>query len=150
MRRAWLGVLALAAVSLVVAGWVSRSSSPHVPGAVHAGCPPVFTGYDTRVALMDEVVAVARSIALDHIVENNQGRLTRRTRRNYPVLQVVELASAPVLAGQTRLRQIATRRCGPDAARASWAVVFTDTESPVCCIKDVRFVIRIDRGWWVF
>lgn len=149
MHRGWLAVLGLAATGVLVAGWVSRTSVSSVSG-VYSGCPPAFTGYDTRGALVDEAIAAARTVALDHVVENNQGRLTRRTRRNYPVLEAVELATGAALFGQTRLGQIATKRCGRAAARASWAIAFTDTESPVCCTRDVRFAIRFKRGWWVF
>jgi hypothetical protein len=150
VRRAWFGALTLATLGLPFAGSVGRTHASRSESTVHSGCPPPFTGYDTRAALVEDAIAAARTIALDHIVENNQGRITRRTRRNYPVLQAVELATGPALPAQEQFKRIATKRCGHSAALASWAVVFTDTESPVCCIKDLRFAIRLKRGWWVF
>ena len=78
------------------------------------------------------------------------GVIVRRTVANTPVLEVVELETAPVLPAQQALKRVAARRCGARTARASWAVIFGDTESPICCTKDIRFVVRLENGWWVY
>ena len=96
------------------------------------------------------VLAVARRVAIDHVVAYYMDHKVRRTVANYPVLEVVELETAPVLPAQQALKRIAARRCGARTARSSWAVIFTDTESPICCTKDIRFVVRLEKGWWVY
>ena len=108
------------------------------------------TGYDVRPTSLESVIAVARRIAIDHVVAHYQGHAIRRTVANYPVLEVVELDTGPTLPAQQTLRRSAARRCGTRTAQASWAVIFTDTESPICCRKDVRFVLHLRNGWWVF
>ena len=139
-------VLALAASSSNQVGSASTTAS------VRAGCPVRFDGgTEARGSLVDEAVAVARRIAVDHVVENNQGRTTRRTSANYPVLSAIQLRTGPALPGQQTLTALASRRCGHTTAEwTQWAITFTDTESVLCCIRDVRFVIRLDRGWWVY
>jgi hypothetical protein len=99
---------------------------------------------------VDSVVAVARRVVIDHVVVRYMDHKVRRTVANTPVLEVVELETAPVLPAQQALKRVAARRCGARTARASWAVIFGDTESPICCTKDVRFVVRLENGWWVY
>jgi hypothetical protein len=135
-------------VALVLAAARADSSSP--AQLVLRGCPGRFTGYDVRPTSLESVVAVARRVAIDHVVAHYQGHAIRRTVANYPVLEVVELDTAPILPAQQTLRRVAARRCGTRTAQASWAVIFTDTESPVCCTKDIRFVVHLRNGWWVF
>jgi hypothetical protein len=96
------------------------------------------------------VIAAAREVAIDHIISHYQGRTVRRTVVNYPVLEVVDLLTGPRLPAQQTLRRRATHRCGDRVARWAWAVIFTDTESPLCCTEDVRFVVHLKKGWWVF
>jgi hypothetical protein len=136
------------AVALLLAA--ARADSSSRPQQISHGCPGRFTGYDVRATSLDSVVAVARRVAIDHVVSDYQGRKVRRTVTNYPVLEVVELDTAQILPAQQTLRRVAARRCGIRTAHASWAVIFTDTESPVCCTKDVRFVVHLTTGWWVF
>jgi hypothetical protein len=138
-------VAAVLAVSAVVGAKVTAS-----PVSIHRGCPAHFASSDLRTVTADEAVAVARRVALEHVVEHNQGRATRRTRSNYPVIEVVSLGHTPALPGQSALAKQAAHRCGRQIARRSWAVVFTDTESVLCCIRDARFVVRLGSGWWVY
>ena len=135
-------------VALVLAAARADSSS-RAQHVLH-GCPGRFTGYDVRPTSLDSVVAVARRVAVDHVIAHYQGHAIRRTVANYPVLEAVELVTGPILPAQQTLRRVAARRCGVGTAQASWAVIFTDTESPICCTKDVRFVVHLRNGWWVF
>ncbi len=128
----------------------ARADSSSRPEQITHGCPGRFTGYDVRPTSLDSVVAVARQVAIDHVIAHYQGHAIRRAVANYPVLAVVELDTAPILPAQPTLRRVAARRCSIHTAQASWAVIFTDTESPVCCTKDVRFVVHLRNGWWVF
>jgi hypothetical protein len=48
---------------------------------------------------LDSVVAVARRVEIDHVTNHYQGRIVRRTVANTPVLEVVELVTAPTLPG---------------------------------------------------
>lgn len=140
-----LGLVAVLTVSAVVGARVAASRT-----IVHRGCPAHFGGRDLRGATADNAIAVARRVVLGHVIENAQGHAIRRTRASYPVIQVVSLETVPALPGQAALARRAARRCAGPAARSSWAVVFTDTESVMCCIRDVRFVIRLRSGWWVY
>jgi hypothetical protein len=108
------------------------------------------TARTVRPTTVDGVIAAARRVFLDHITENNQGRITRRTRANFPVLEVVQLTGFPPLPGSASLKRLAVRRCGKTNAYWAWAVVFTDTQSPVCCLREIVFVVRVERGWRVF
>ena len=87
---------------------------------------------------------------IDHKRENNQGRITRRTATNYPAIQVTELSAVPQLPGATSLKRLASARCGSGTAQFAWAVIFTDTESVLCCIRDIVFVVHVRSGWKVF
>jgi hypothetical protein len=148
-RARWIAVpISCCTVALLLAA--ARADSSSRPQQISHGCPGRFTGYDVRPSSLDSVVAVARRVAIDHVIAHYQGHAIRRTVSNYPVLEVVELDTAPVLPSQEALRRVAARRCGLRTAHASWAVIFTDTESPVCCTKDVRFVLHLRNGWWVF
>ena len=140
--------LLIGAAALLLAA--ARADSSSTEQQISRGCPGRFTAYDVRPTSLDTVVAVARRVAIDHVIADYQGHAIRRTVANYPVLEVVELESAPMLPAQQPLRRAAARRCGIRTAQASWAVIFTDTESPVCCTKDVRFVVHLRNGWWVF
>jgi hypothetical protein len=135
-------------VALLLAA--GRADSSSRPPQISHGCPGRFTGYDVRATSLDSVVPVARRVAIDHVISQYQGHAIRRTATNYPVLEVVELDTGPSLPAQQTLRRVAARRCGIQTAKASWAVIFTDTESPVCCTMDIRFVVHLKNGWWVF
>jgi hypothetical protein len=114
-------------------------------------CPHDVNALSVRPATVDGVIAAARRVVLDHITENNQGRVTRRTATNFPILEVVQLEGSPQLPGSSStLRRMAVGRCGKTNAYWAWAVVFTDTQSPVCCLREIVFVVRIKSGWRVF
>jgi hypothetical protein len=149
MARGRLIALPLACTVVLVLA-AARADSSSRPQQVFRGCPGRFTGEDVRATSLDSVVAVARRVAIDHVIADYMDHKVRRTVANYPVLEVVELLTGPVLPSQQTLRRQAAHRCGSRAAQASWAVIFTDTESPVCCTKDVRFVVHLKNGWWVF
>jgi hypothetical protein len=144
----------LASVSLTLLLAVAASSSNRVVSAtgVRAGCPSRFDGRtQARTSLVDQAITAARRIAVDNVVEHNQGRTSPRTRTNYPVLNAIQLRTFPVLPGQQTLIALVSRRCGRTTAKwTQWAITFTDTQSVLCCIRDVRFVIKLDDGWWVY
>jgi len=107
-------------------------------------------GRTARVSEIDGVLAAARGEVIDHKTENNQGRVTRRTAANFPVIEAVQLGDAPLLPGAASLTRLAVARCGKLAAYYAWAVVFTDTQSVVCCIREIVFVVHVKSGWKVF
>jgi len=147
-RRVITALLVCVTAVPVLAASQADSSSPRQ--RVSKGCPGRFAGPAVRPTSLGSVVAVARLVAIDHITSHYQGRSVRRNVVNYPVLEVLELSTGPILPGQQTLRRRAARRCGDRAARSAWAVIFTDSESPICCTEDVRFVIHLKDGWWVF
>jgi hypothetical protein len=51
---------------------------------------------------VDSVVAVARRVVIDHVVVRYMDHKVRRTVANTPVLEVVELETAPVLRRSRR------------------------------------------------
>jgi hypothetical protein len=135
---------------VLMAATVAAQASAYAGSPTRERCPRDVTALSVRPALVDGVIAAARRVVLDHVIENNQGRLTRRTAANFPVLEVVQLGSAPLLPGASSLRRLAIKRCGKINAYWAWAVVFTDTESPVCCLRSIVFVVRVKTGWRVF
>lgn len=149
MTRGRLIALPLACTVVLVLA-AARADSSSRPEQISRGCPGRFAWEEVRATSLDSVVAVARRVAIDHVIATYMDRKVRRTVANYPVLEVVELLTGPALPAQQPLRRQAAHRCGSRAAQASWAVVFTDTESPICCTKDVRFVVHLGNGWWVF
>jgi hypothetical protein len=147
MRMTLLLVLGavVMSIALVLRTSIDASALPR-----QARCPSDVTALSVRPALVDGVIAAARRVVLDHKTENNQGRITRRTATNFPVLEVVQFSDLPPLPGSSSLLRLATARCGKAVAHWAWAVVFTDTQSPVCCLREVVFVVRIRTGWRVF
>src|SRR5437763_11148343 len=110
-------VLAFLCLTLALAVPASSSNQIGFATGVHAGCPSRFDGRtQARTSLVDEAIAVARRVAVDHVVEHNQGRTTRRTRSNYPVLSAIQLRTGPTLPGQQTLTALASRRCGHTTA----------------------------------
>jgi hypothetical protein len=53
---------------------------------------------------VDSVVTVARRVVIDHVVVRYMDHNIRRTVANTPVLEVVELETAPVLPAQQALK----------------------------------------------
>jgi len=123
---------------------------PQDTQAASGGCPLGANGRTARVAQVDGVLAAARRAVIDHKSENIQGQVTRRTTANFPVIEVVELSSGPPVPGQEALTRIAISRCGKLAAHYSWAVIFTDTQSVLCCVREIVFVVLLKHGWNVY
>jgi hypothetical protein len=140
----------LAAIVLVTGAALASTSAGARLGPVHSGCPVPFSGWDVRTASADQAAAAARVVAFDHVVEHNQGRTSRRTRANYPIVGMVYLGSGLHLSGGSALLRLATRRCGKSVAEVSWSVTFHDSESVICCLIDTRFVVHLRNRWWVY
>jgi hypothetical protein len=76
------------------------------------------------------------------------------SHRRWSLRRMVELSTAPKLPGQT------SRAIGalPRGRRSVWpsrrtrimAVAFTDTESVICCLRDVRFAVRLQSAWPIY
>jgi hypothetical protein len=146
MRR--IAVTAL--IAATVASTAGTAGHSAVSESSRVRCPTDVTARTVRPATVDGVIAAARRVVLDHITEDNQGRITRRTPASFPILEVVQLTGFPPLPGSASLKRLAIRRCGTANAYWAWAVVFTDTQSPVCCLREIVFVVRVERGWRVF
>ena len=136
-------VSALAAASFVVESTTAAATTAR-------RCPAGINGRTVRPASVDRVLAIARRVVIDHKIENNQGRITRRTAANYPVIEVTELSAVLRLPGAESLRRLASARCGSETAQFAWAVIFTDTQSVLCCIREIVFVVHVKDGWKVF
>jgi hypothetical protein len=111
---------------------------------VHAGCPVPFSAASVRPSLIDGAIDAGRAVVIDHRTETNQGRVTRRTPRNY------WLSEVELVPRRGSLHRIAVHRCGSKVAAFSWALVFRDGESPVASYNDVRFALLMPTGWWVY
>jgi hypothetical protein len=86
-------------------------------------------------------------------VTHYQGRRERRTRVNTPVSAVVMEVAASAFSTLPNARALfrrALRRCGVTAARGSDAVIFHDGLSVIADASITKFVVRAERGWWVF
>jgi hypothetical protein len=129
---------------------VAREAQPPAAAAAAYKCPAGVNENTVRVAPVADVIAAARRVVIDHKRENNQGRITRRTTANNPVIAAIELGGRPALPGSAPLLRLAAKRCGATTARFAWAVVFTDTNSVLCCVRDVVFVVHVKSGWPVF
>jgi hypothetical protein len=103
-----------------------------------------------RYATVDQVIAAARRVVIDHKVEFVQGRRVRLNARNTAVVEVVALGAYPPLPGQRPLTREAVKRCGEAAARWAFAVVFSPSWSVICCEYWDAFVVRTKDGWHVF
>jgi hypothetical protein len=135
----------LAAVALIggvaAAGLVaSRDSRPRV----HTGCPKNFSSWTARDGIIDDAIAAARAVVIDHRTETNQARVTRRTRENYALWEVRD----GVGSGTSRREAVA--RCGAKVATFSWVLVFHDGESLIASDRDVRFAVLTPDGWWIY
>ena len=136
-------VAALAAASFVVESTTAARTTAR-------RCPSGVNGRTVRPVSVNGVLAAARRVVIDHKSENNQGRITRRTAANYPVIEVTELSAVPRLPGAESLKRLASARCGSETAQFAWAVIFTDTQSVLCCIREIVFVVHVKNGWKVF
>jgi len=138
-------------VGAIAAATASVAMQPGAAaGAAATKCPAGVNAGTVRPAQVDDVIAAARRVVIDDKRENNQGRITRRTAANYPVIVAIELGEPQPLPGSVTLLRRAARSCGQTTARLSWAVIFTDVNSVLCCVRDVVFVVHLDNGWRVF
>jgi hypothetical protein len=140
-----IAIACLAAIATTAAS--SESSARRL--LVSKGCPD---SSDWRGFGVDEAIAVARHVVIDGKVVHYQGRTTRLTKANYPVVQTVVIGryANPGLARPRSLAREAKRRCANLAAGWVWAIVFHDSLSPMCCSYPVAFVARTERGFYVF
>lgn len=158
MRRAVGVVVALALVAAVVVLATADGSSEKGASAdptrmpIIVRCPRASDGPEpgTVAASADEVIAVARRVN-HRDVTHYQGRAERRTRWNTPVHGVVMHVNDDSLSvpGRRVLAARAKKRCGR-LGRATSAVTFYDSLSPVCCQTFTLFVKRGTRAWIVF
>lgn len=98
MRYGRLIALLLACAALVVLVAASGAGSSSRVQRVFRGCPGRFADY-VRPTSLDSVVAVARRVAIDHVISHYQGRAVRRTVADYPVLEVVLLGQSARTTG---------------------------------------------------
>jgi hypothetical protein len=119
------------------------------PAPIRRGCPVVGPG-NARAVPVDEVIAAARRVVIDHRTEKVQGRRYRLSEKTTPVLEAVMLGDAPPLPGSGALRRLAKRRCPMTDPTYTWAVVFGDTISVVCCLRTTVFVAPTKQGWFAF
>jgi len=141
-------LLLVGVVSALLAATAATQSAPAQAPSRH--CPSGVNGRTVLLADVNSVVTAARAVVIDHKTETNQGRVTKRTVVNYPVVEAVDLSQLSTLRGAAWLRRLAAERCGGVNARYAWAVVFRDANSVLCCVRDVVFVVHLRSGWSVF
>jgi hypothetical protein len=146
-------IAALAAVGgLATAVTIAARSSPDGRAGsapIRRGCPSVGPG-NARAVAVDQVIATARRVVIDHRTEKVQVDRYRLNEKTTPVLEAVMLGELPRLPGTSTLRRLAKRRCGATDPTYTWAVVFGDTISVVCCLRTTLFVAPTKQGWFVF
>jgi hypothetical protein len=132
-------------ITITVAGVASSTAAT----TVGAGCPPKTARVGIAAATVDQVIAVARASVVGEVT-HYQGRTVRRTRANTPVEAVIMNIGFSTAAGSRPLLKRAKRRCGLRVARYSSAVLFHDSLSVIANVTITKFVVRTDRGWWVY
>jgi hypothetical protein len=149
MKIVLLSVFVSAAIAGLALSLTGTQATTSLASSTQRRCPTDVNALSVRPALVDGVIRAARRVVVRGW-ENNQGRITRRTVATNPILEVVQLTGYPPLPGSRALKRMAIRHCGKTNATWAWAVVFTDTQSPVCCLREVVFVVRVKNGWRVF
>jgi hypothetical protein len=97
-----------------------------------------------------EVVAAAQAGMVGEMT-NYQGRKIRRTVGNTPVSAVfMFVGPSRFEPGATQMLRWARRTCGSRIAWASHGVVFHDSLSVIADAVVVKFVVKTDRGVWVY
>jgi hypothetical protein len=146
MRRT-LVLTAVGALAVMAAGGASAHGAPRIVRS----CPFAVNGRVAVSAVVNDVIAAARHVEVEHVMTHFQGRSELRSDVNTPVVAVVDLGpQAPVLPGEPPLTRLAGKRCGSEVARYSWAVVFHDGLNVICCIDPVVFVTPTKSAWYVF
>jgi hypothetical protein len=113
-------VVSVVAVSGLVASSPSRGDASRSGAIGKARCPAAEV--PPLYGTVDQALAAARRLLIRGSI-TAQGKTTKLTPRNSPIIDVVILArTARPLPGAAALRAAATRRCGSDIAQASWAV----------------------------
>jgi hypothetical protein len=147
-----LAIAVLVVVMALPAAIATSASSDAGSGrrmVVARGCPALKDVNPTQ-GLAEQAIAAAQAIVIDHKVAHVQGRTYRRNSANTPLIQVVKLGELPLLPGQRALQRVATRRCGNEIARWSFAVVFGDQATVMCCIRTTVFAVHVKNGWRVY
>jgi hypothetical protein len=137
----------LLAVVVVHAG--SSAESAAAPRPIKKSCPRVGPG-NASLVTVDQVIATARRVVVDHHTEEIQGHRYRLNEKTTPVLEAVMLGDSPPLPGRRSLARLAKSRCPKTDPTYTWAVVFGDTISVVCCLRTTVFVAATKRAWFVF
>jgi hypothetical protein len=147
--RRLVALAAAIACAAAVGGLVASSSSSE--NAVRSGrsgtarcpsaeAPPLY-------GTVDQALAAARRLLIRGSI-TAQGKTTKLTPRNSPIIDVVILArTARSLPGAAGLRAAATRRCGSDIAQASWAVYIDYPELLISSSIRLAFLVRTKAGW---
>jgi hypothetical protein len=151
MKHAAL-IAVVVALGLTTAAMVradSRQASPAAAAAVRRGCPTIGPG-NARSVAVDQVIVTARRVVTDHRSEEVQGRRYRLNNKTTPVLEAVMLGGLPPLPGNRPLARMAKHRCPHTNVAYTWAVVFGDTISVVCCLRATVFVAATKSAWFVF
>lgn len=133
-------ISATAAVEALADDRVSRTTSHPALTCPLVPVPP-------RYGPIDEVIAAARRLIVRGSI-NVQGETTPLTKKNSPVMSVVNLAQTPVaFPGTASLRATATRRCGARTAAASWAVMITVPDLTPEASTRLAFLVKTKTGW---
>jgi hypothetical protein len=133
------------AITITAAGFLSGTAT----ATVRTGCPPKTARVGIAAATVDQVIAAARASVVGEVT-HYQGRTVKRTRANTPVEAVIMDVGFSTVAGSRPLLKRAARRCGLRVARYSSAALFHDSLSVIVTVTMTKFVVRTDRGWWVY
>jgi hypothetical protein len=121
-------------------GDASRSGASGKARCPAAEVPPLY-------GTVDQALAAARRLLIRGSI-TAQGKTTKLTPKNSPVIDIVILArTARPLPGAAALRAAATRRCGSDVAQASWAVYIDYPELLISSSIRLAFLVRTKAGW---
>jgi hypothetical protein len=149
-RRLAIAILVIVvALPAVIAASASSDTGSARTMFVAKGCPAPSDENPSQ-GLAEHAIAAAQAVVIDHKVAHVQGRTYRRNTANTPLLQVVKLGEVPLLPGQQVLQRVAARRCGKETARWSFALVFGDQATVMCCIRTIVFAVHVKRGWRVY
>jgi hypothetical protein len=134
-----------AAAGQALANRKDQNATPSASRAPFAGCPRISV--PPEYGTIDEAVAAARKLLVRGSI-TVQGKTTRLTRKNSPVLSIVTLAETSVpFPGAAVLRATATRRCGRNTAAASWAVMLAVPDLTPTASTRFAFLVKTKSGW---
>ncbi len=157
MGRFAVPALAVAVVALGGTAAIAMETATSDPAISRlTDCPSRGEVFGGGTALAAADAGWRYLIAADPVIDV-QGRRYRRSRRNTPLVEVLQLGSVDTttgpLPGVRELKRLAMKRCAnasPSSLGGTWALAYHETLSVICCNHWILFAWLSKDRWHVY